>query len=826
VNTEHFAQVAAPLSQANTRALAPTRSATNSCLSADNVHRQFIVPANAVNLRIPVNGTEFSGSSAEFEIVRVFAPKIGVATLQLGVILYTPPANFAGSDAFTFVARVPGGAECERMVTLVIEDAAARSRLQPNLVRPIVGLQAAINAARDLTLETSVFVRQTAIITKPTRISGTDGSGPRPILRFLGSAEGKGGLVVKGTTLTLENLELWEAASSDSGNGAGVRLEAAPINKDGTPSNLICRNVAFRFCENGVLGPDLVVNKGRIEFVNCEFDRNGRFQSGREHGIYIGKADELVVDRCHFHDTYTGHELKSRAIKNTVRDSIFGSVNSRCSYEAEFPNGGEVTIERCTFIQSPFTDNDFVLGYGAEWTAANNAPINKLIVRDCIFWNFDRKGYIVRIDPRVSQAQVSFVNCVFINFTESWNVEYRPETIAAMGEGNRVLTIEQAYSEFPKGPRLAAESVAPLVSVEQAIAGNFPPRKWRRVEGTRIDEALPLGAITAMPHLGVAAQVRNVIDAWGGCVRLGDDAMFNGTGHGGGAVNARAAFNSKSMQWRWVTPQSDKSVIAQLATYGADTPMNPTATWHIRPVTPSESKKATATVGTLTGVLHGRYPDGLPAASHGWTNAFALPDRRFGDFYKTRDIRIFDSKTNAWSFVPFPNQYTETYSMHTHTDNSTSRLYAITEYFTLNEFDAATIAKVGSLVLPDYPIHSCVVEREIWYFCRGHGDTLLRFNLDTKAIVSTKLDYSLSHSGHHFADGAGCVYCPSIGAVVRMDAFGVLWSVDVATLTCEKFSVNSIVPAPQNGIWRRFWHDSGRLFAVPKGSEAVWLMQI
>ncbi len=789
----------------------------------------FSVAANSAGNPVDVLKNDFGIDTAGLTLISIGAARYGTALISGGIVLYSPAKDFQGADFFVYTVMDAQFGQAQGTVSIVVGGSPSISSTPPPPAPTPMAttappptphpLQAAINTGLPLTQP--VYARQMGVVTRHSFLRGLSINGARPVLRFMGSAEEKGGLLVKGADLTVENLELWDAASASSGNGAGIRFEPA----NGTACNITVRDSAFRYCENGILGPDNELGGGVLTIERCEFDRNGRFGSGQEHGIYIGPAAHLIVNDSYFHDTYTGHELKSRAKKSTLTNSRFGSVTSRASYEAEFPDGGDVSITGCTFIQSPGTDNDFMLGFGAEWVQARAHPVNRMIVRNCVFWNFKADGYVVRVNLAVPAAQIEFHNCTFINFTNTWAVQYAPATVAAMGTGNRVLTLAQGIAEYPNAPALPAAQNVPQISIADAKAGNLPVRQWREVAGTRIDEGLDLTAINPFNGYSPAAQARNIIDAWGGCTLRGNEAVLHGTGHSDGAITARAAFDFKAFTWRWATPQSAPQVVGLLSPDNSYWPRDTAQPWFTRAVTPEESNKNTFKVAGVDRVLTGQLPDGNPAIWHGWTNAFTLPDGRFGTFNKTWDIPLFDPATGKWTFTRFPNVYTENYSVRAHVDTVTNTVYALTADFKIFEFDASNLGFKTSRTIARAPSHSCIVGREIWYFSGGHGDTILQFDMDTKAVTESRLDYPLAHQGMQFDDSTGCVYDPAVG-VIRMDRLGALWSVDVSTKTCSKFAGVEGAPMPRNGIWSRFFVRDSVLYALPAGDRGVHAMKL
>jgi hypothetical protein len=768
----------------------------------------------------PIDEIWAMGTNMNPTLHGVSAAKFGGVGIRDDQVIYTPAPGNLADDFFTYTVQYGSNSFFSGFVTIkfmktTAEEVIARTQPHPNL-------ELLIDRGEVVFLEPRTYVRQSAVVSKSTSIFGTRTSKEKPILRFLGSKESKGGLLVKGVNLHLENVELWEAASASSGNGAGIRFESAK----GVQANISCTDVAFRFCENGVLGPDNTVQGGKVSFLRCEFDRNGRYKSGQEHGAYIGLANELVVDTCHFHDTYTGHELKTRAKKSILRNSRFGSTDSRASYEAEFPNGGDVLITDCTFIQGKLTDNNFVIGFGAEWNSSSGHSINRLIVRNCVFWNFHPDGYVLRVDPKVPSPIVEFHDCTFVNFTQNWNPNYAVSAVMRTGLNNRALSLLGASAEGLLAPELPDEHNLPNFDSRKSLASTLEARAWYQIEGTYIPDALSLETVPEIPHLTKQLQVQNIIDAWGGASYRNGKAICLGTGHGDGAINARAEFDCDQFKWTWASPQSAQKVVAMSSPYASDTPKDPLQIWHTRPFSMDESNKSKVTIDGFDRILTGQYPDGLPAPVHGWTNAFTLRNGNFGNFNRTMDIAIFQRTEKKWKFLPFPNRYTSIYSMLVQVDEKTDSVWARVGESDVFEFhDIEKSARYKAHRLPEVPTHACIVDREIWYFCRPHGDVLVRLNMDSGAISSVVLEYPKAHSGMHFSDGSGCVYAPEIG-VLRMDMFGRLWGIDPDTFVCEPFYVRKQPPAPTNGIWSRIWQHRGYIFAILTGKSGVGILRL
>src|SRR6185437_8917179 len=124
------------------------------------------------------------------------------------------------------------------------------------------------------------------------------------------------------------NIELSGCKVRD-GNGAGIRAEGAGLTLVG---------MYIHDNEDGILSapnPD-----SDIVIENSEFRHNGT-TSGSTHGIYIGVVRNLVVRGSYFHDTVTGHHIKTRAQANYILyNRIFDYANGTASYSIDFSNGG------------------------------------------------------------------------------------------------------------------------------------------------------------------------------------------------------------------------------------------------------------------------------------------------------------------------------------------------------------------------------------------------------------------------------------------------------------------------------------------------------
>ena len=173
-------------------------------------------------------------------------------------------------------------------------------------------------------------------------------------------------ILVTDNDVTIDHFEFSGARVGDQ-NGAGIRYETG---------NLTITNSYFHNNENGLLSaPDA---NGTITIKNSEFAYNG-IGDGRPHNLYVGAIKQLTVRDSYFHDAVVGHEIKSRALNNTITGSRILNNSGNGSYEIDLPQGGNGLIQGNIIQQGPNSDNPNIIAFGEE----GNLPAqNSLIVRD------------------------------------------------------------------------------------------------------------------------------------------------------------------------------------------------------------------------------------------------------------------------------------------------------------------------------------------------------------------------------------------------------------------------------------------------------------
>lgn len=198
------------------------------------------------------------------------------------------------------------------------------------------------------------------------------GDGGRAHLRAGGkSAQGKAIWVIAGDRTTVDRVEFSGAAVPDQ-NGAGIRQEGA---------GLTVTRSWFHHNQNGILtganpDSDIVIRRSR-------FFRSGA-GDGYTHNLYIGAVRSLTVTGSYLWGADVGHELKSRAARNTIVGNRITDKDATASYSIDLPNGGRSLIAGNVVIQGPRSENSALVSYGAEgltgsrtlWVV-NNTLVNR-----------------------------------------------------------------------------------------------------------------------------------------------------------------------------------------------------------------------------------------------------------------------------------------------------------------------------------------------------------------------------------------------------------------------------------------------------------------
>lgn len=210
------------------------------------------------------------------------------------------------------------------------------------------------------------------------------GEGGRAHLRADGrSAQGKAIWVIAGDRTTVDRIE-FSGATVPDGNGVGIRQEGA---------GLTVTRSWFHDNQDGLLtgatpASDIVISRSR-------FFRNGG-GDGYTHHLYVGAVRSLTVTGSHLWGARVGHELKSRAARNTIVANLIDDRGGTASYSVDLPNGGRTLIAGNVIVQGRNSENSTLVSYGAEGLTH---PSRRLWVVNNTFVNRRPSGTIVAAVP-------------------------------------------------------------------------------------------------------------------------------------------------------------------------------------------------------------------------------------------------------------------------------------------------------------------------------------------------------------------------------------------------------------------------------------------
>jgi len=216
------------------------------------------------------------------------------------------------------------------------------------------------------------------------------GVGGKARLRAGGrSAQGKAIWVIAGDHTKVDRIDFSGAVVPD-GNGAGIRQEGV---------GLTVTRSSFHDNQDGILtgaavGSDIVIRRSR-------FFRNGA-GDGNTHNLYVGAVRSLTVTGSYLGGADAGHELKSRAARNSIVGNRITDGGATASYSIDLPNGGRSLVAGNVIIQGPRSENSALVSYGAEGFAPGS---RELWVVNNTFVNRRPTGTFVRL-ARGSRAHL------------------------------------------------------------------------------------------------------------------------------------------------------------------------------------------------------------------------------------------------------------------------------------------------------------------------------------------------------------------------------------------------------------------------------------
>lgn len=256
---------------------------------------------------------------------------------------------------------------------------------------------AASSAGDTIFVRAGVYKNDTSTINHDLTIIGVDGKAHLMSTGEIGNGKA---ILVSRADLVVENLE-FSGASVRHHNGAGIRYEGG---------DLTVRNSYFHGNENGILAAS--DRDGEIRIEGSEFAGNG-YGDGRSHGIYVNRVGALHVSDSYFHDTDTGHHIKSRAFETHVKGSTLDDGHGNSSYSIDLPNGGNAVIEGNTLIQGAGKHlNKILISFGEE---GKIHPDTSLTVEDNTFVNYRSDSIAI---ANKSGAKINVQNNDFFNVSD------------------------------------------------------------------------------------------------------------------------------------------------------------------------------------------------------------------------------------------------------------------------------------------------------------------------------------------------------------------------------------------------------------------------
>jgi hypothetical protein len=200
----------------------------------------------------------------------------------------------------------------------------------------------------------------------PVIVEGEAGK-PAPVLDTDGYGDGvlyyQTGLFATGSCdATFRHLVFRGFRRQDGiGNYAAVRL-GQTFAKIPMSGHVLFEDCEISGCDNGIMGgtPGQTVTLRR-----CYIHDNGN-ETGKAHNIYLGDADELVVEDVLSTRCTIGHLLKSRTSKTSIRNSRLIGNGGAESAGLDVPDGGVLEIDTLVCEKSPGSDANWMIHYAGE----------------------------------------------------------------------------------------------------------------------------------------------------------------------------------------------------------------------------------------------------------------------------------------------------------------------------------------------------------------------------------------------------------------------------------------------------------------------------
>jgi Ca2+-binding RTX toxin-like protein len=236
-------------------------------------------------------------------------------------------------------------------------------------------IKAAVAASQDgdtIYVQAGTYVNDVATVNHKISIIGVGGMVQMTANKILPNDKG---FFVVNNDVTIDHFD-FSGAKSYAYNGAGIRYQNG---------NLTVTNSYFHDNQNGIMGNPSVMGTGSVTVKNSEFDHNGA-GDGQSHNIYIGYVKDFTITDSYTHNAHVGHEIKSRALNNTITNNRIDDENGDASYSIDLPAGGNALVAHNVITQGLHSPNKIMVSYAAE----TNHPqwgVNNLVIQDNIVSN-------------------------------------------------------------------------------------------------------------------------------------------------------------------------------------------------------------------------------------------------------------------------------------------------------------------------------------------------------------------------------------------------------------------------------------------------------
>jgi hypothetical protein len=376
-------------------------------------------------------------------------------------------------------------------------------------------------------------------------IRGVNG---RPKIDAAGAnSMGKGTWVVVGNNLTVENVEMLGARVPDM-NGAAFRLEG---------TNFTLRSSYLHDNENGILAGANTNSAVLVEYT--EFSHNGA-GDGYSHNLYIGNVKSLTFRYNYSHDANIGHNLKSRALTNTVVYNRFSSSGlGTPSYELDFPNAGTTYVIGNVIEQPSSNGNPNILAYGEE--GANNPGKDLYVVNNTFLNDYGSGGVFVMVGSGVT-VPVLLQNNIFAGVGTTTNqanaidkTNYRSASPAFVNRATYDLHPMSAQMiDMGSAPGVSAGgvSLAPVAQYKATAAGETRPVSgvldigaYEASGATTPVTTTPTPTPTPVSPTPTPAPTAPTTTGWTACATEGGVCNFSGTRQVRFGANGK--YNTKSV---------------------------------------------------------------------------------------------------------------------------------------------------------------------------------------------------------------------------------------------------------------------------------------